>query len=55
MFDYCDEGVTSEDFHDNITEEYFKIIGDDPEPKKLSFQGILMVVYEKLLTPAKLI
>ena len=43
MFDNCDQGVTSDDFHEYISEEYMKLQGDKenydyPEfPLRLAF------------------
>lgn len=44
MYDNCDDGVTGDDFYEYVNEEYYKILGENDEPAKRSFQERLDIV-----------
>ena len=46
MFDYCDEGVTHDDFVETINVNYFELIGEDNEDVKRDFYKRLDFVCE---------
>jgi hypothetical protein len=46
MFDHCDEGVTNEDFYENIKEEFHKLQGEE-DLGVSKFSEILDYVCEK--------